>query len=349
MRERSAERCRAADWLANAATLAEPARVPRSHQLIILSDVHYASAAEQARQDDYETRGIRNPVARRLLRAYRDFVWLRGPLKQNRLLDQFLAAAGEADLVVANGDYTCDTAFIGAADDAACASIRECLGKLRVRFGDRFQPTLGDHEIGKRTMVGNAGHMMLASFQRATGELDIPPFWRRDLGPWTLIGVCSTLVGLPHLEGDALPKDLPEWRRLREQHLAEIRAAFASLPPDRRLLLFCHDPTALPFLAQEEAVRLRFGQLEHTIIGHLHTKLILWKSRVLCGMPEIKFLGHTLRKMSRALRDARGWRPFKVRLCPALAGIELLKDGGFLTAQLPERGPAAFHFHPLRR
>ena len=323
--------------------------MPRSYQLAILSDVHYASSAEQARGDDYETRAIPNPLTRRLLCAYRNFVWLRDPLHQNHLLDQFLAAAGTPDFAVANGDYTCDSAFIGAADDAAAASIRECLGKLREHFGERFQPTLGDHELGKKTMVGNAGHMSLSSYFRATGELGIPPFWRHDLGRWTLFGVCSTLIGFPHFEADALAEELPRWRALREEHLAKIRAAFAGLAADRRVLLFCHDPTALPFLAQETAVRERDGQIEQTIIGHLHTNLVLWKSRLLRGMPELSGLGHTVQKLSRALRQARAWDAFKVRLCPSLAGIELLKDGGFLTAELSEDGPARFQLHRIRR
>ena len=323
--------------------------MPASHQLAILSDVHYASAGERARGYDYETRSIANPLTRLALRAFRRFVWLRDPLGQNHLLDQFLAAAGNPDLVVANGDYTCDSAFIGAADEAAGASIRECLGKLRGRFGDRFQATLGDHEIGKRTMVGNAGHMSLASYDRATCELGIPPFWRRDAGRWTLLGVCSTLIGLPHFEPDALVEELPRWRALRAEHLAQIRAAFNGLAAERRVLLFCHDPTALPFLAREAAVCDRFAQIEQTIIGHLHTNLVLWKSRLLSGMPEIRFMGHTVKKLSRALREARAWQPFKVRLCPSLAGIELIKDGGFLTAELPESGAARFQLHRIRR
>jgi hypothetical protein len=68
-------------------------------------------------------------------------------------------------------------------------------------------------------------------------------------------------------------------------------------------------------------------------------------------MPPIRFLGHTVQHLSTALSEARLWRPFNVRLCPALAGIELLKDGGYLTAQLdPEaRQPACFRFHRLHR
>jgi hypothetical protein len=138
---------------------------------------------------------------------------------------------------------------------------------------------------------------------------------------------------------------------LRAEHLEQIRQTFAALQPGQRLLLFCHDPTALPFLWREETVRARAAQIEQTIIGHLHTGLVLWKGRLLAGMPRINFLGHSARKMSAALHQARDWRHFHLRLCPALAGTELLKDGGYLTLELdPEaRQPARFQFHPLAR
>jgi hypothetical protein len=55
--------------------------------------------------------------------------------------------------------------------------------------------------------------------------------------------------------------------------------------------------------------------------------------------------------MSTALGEARHWKPFRVRLCPSLSGIELLKDGGFLTAELDAdaRQPAKFHLHRIHR
>src|SRR5215831_3999366 len=96
----------------------------------ILSDIHYASAAEQARGWDYEMAAIRNPVLRRLVWCYRHFFWLRAPLSQNYLLDKFLDRAAEFDYVIANGDYSCNTASIGASDDAAAQSVRECLAKM---------------------------------------------------------------------------------------------------------------------------------------------------------------------------------------------------------------------------
>jgi hypothetical protein len=55
--------------------------------------------------------------------------------------------------------------------------------------------------------------------------------------------------------------------------------------------------------------------------------------------------------MSAALNEACLWRPFNVRLCPSLAGIELLKDGGYFTVELDSdaQRPAQFTFHRLRR
>jgi hypothetical protein len=229
--------------------------------------------------------------------------------------------------------------------------VRECLGRLRAQFGDRFRAVIGDHEIGKFSFVGSRGGMRLASFDRARLELGLEPFWTVKAGNYVLMGVTSSLLGFPVFQGEALPSELAGWTQRRDQHLAEIRAAFAGIETDQRVLLFCHDPTALPFLAREEEVRSRLSQIEATFIGHLHSRLILWKSRLLAGMPAVRFLGPTVRRLSTALHDARSWRPFHVRLCPSLAGIELLKDGGYLTAELdPEaKRPMAPRFHPIRR
>ncbi len=323
----------------------------RTYQVAIVSDIHCASATEQARGDDYESRHVKSALGRVFMRAYRDYIWLRRPLHQNHLLDAFVERAGSPDYVVANGDYSCDTAFVGVSDDGALQSARECLQKLRQKFAPNFQATLGDHELGKMSTFGGLGGMRLASWHRARQELELQPFWKVELGNHVLMGVVSSLVAFPAFEPDALRAERPEWRALREQHLAEIRAAFAALKPQQRVLLFCHDPTALPFLWREEAVRARILQIEQTVIGHLHSRLIFWKSRALAGMPPIHFLGHTAKRLSTAVSEGRHWRSFHVKLCPSLAGIELLKDGGFCTVELDEaaRQPVRFRFHPLAR
>jgi hypothetical protein len=193
--------------------------------------------------------------------------------------------------------------------------------------------------------------MRLASWRRATLDSKLKPFWRMEVGCYVLMGVASSLIALPAMEHDILPIERAEWERLREAHMLEIRTAFKELRKDQRILLFCHDPTALPFLWRDPEIQSRLNQIEQTIIGHLHSNLILWKSRLLAGMPRISFLGHSVRKFSRALHEAKHWRPFKVRLCPSLAGIELLKDGGYLTATLDLEGkvPTQFQFHRLPR
>jgi hypothetical protein len=322
-----------------------------SIRIAIVSDIHYASAAEQARGNDYEFRGLANPFLRLFVRFHRRFFWLRDPLSQNYLLDRFIERAGKYNYAIANGDYSCNSAFIGLSDDAACQSASECLQKLRQTFGDSLYANFGDHELGKISFFGDRGGMRLASWRGAREELRLRPFWQFKVGNYVLLGLVSSLIALPVFEPDCMPEERAEWERLRNEHFSEVRAAFTALQSKQRVLLFCHDPTALPFLWQDEAIRARLPQIEQTIIGHLHSKLIWWKSRLLAGMPHVTFLGHTAKRLSAALHQGRYWRPFHVRLCPALAGIQLLNDGGFISAELyPElEQPARFRFHPLPR
>ena len=320
-------------------------------KLIIVSDIHYAGAAERARGDDYEFDVIKNPATRLFAHLYRHYIWMRHPMQRGALLDRFLAEAGPADVVVVPGDHSANSAFIGLSDPAALASAQECLAKIESQYGDRAHFIFGDHELGKVTMFSGRGGMSLASWRAGTEQLGLERFWQLPLGNYVLMGVTSPLLALPANQADTLPEERPEWERLRNEHLAEIRAAFDALQPGQRVILFCHDPTALPFLACEESVRRRLPQIEHTIIGHLHSNLILWKSRLLSWIPPITFLGHTVKKMSTALSQSRAWWSFKVKLCPALAGIQLLNDGGYFTVALdPEaKRPAAFLFHRMRR
>jgi hypothetical protein len=319
--------------------------------IAILSDIHHSGPAERARGEDYEFRAIANPLLRAVARAYRHWIWMRHPLDQGRQLDRFLAEIGPVDYVVANGDYACDTAFVGVSDPGSFQSAQECLGKLRAKFGDRVRFTIGDHELGKLTLFGGKGGMQLASWRCATQQLGLQPFWKLAIGRYLLLGVASPLIALPANQTDVPPEEWPDWQPLREAHLAEIRAAFDALLPKQRVLLFCHDPTALPFLWREEPVRRRLPQVEQTIIGHLHTRLILWKSRVLSGIPPIRFLGRNVSRFSSALHEAHLWWPFRLRLCPALSGTELLNDGGYYTVQIDPTAnqPARFTFHPLPR
>jgi hypothetical protein len=319
--------------------------------LLILSDIHYAGAAERARGSDYELTAIQNPLGRTAARLFRHWVWMRDPFARNPQFDIFLKKAEPADVVIVNGDFTLDTGFIGLADPAAFESALECLDKLKMKFGDRLNLVIGDHELGKKTMFSENGSMRLASWHATTDRLGIKPLWKLTVGNYVLLAVASPLIALPANRADLLDDEWPEWQRLRQAHMDEVRAAFEAIEPNQRVLLFCHDPTALPFLAQEEIVRRRLPQIEQTIIGHLHTELVYWKSRLLSGIPPIRSFGQFFYKISAALHQAHEWRPFKVRLCPALAGIELLNDGGYYTVTLDPatQHPAQFTFHPLPR
>lgn len=318
--------------------------------VLVLSDIHYAGPLERQRPG-YESRAVSNPLLRGLLKAWRYFIWLRDPFAHNHLLDRVVQQPHPVDHVVALGDYSCDSAFVGVSDDAACQSARTCLDKLRQRFGPRCHAVVGDHELGKLSLFGGQGGMRLASWHRAQAELGLEPFWRVEAGRYVLMGVTSSVIAFSVFEPEALPDERAEWHRLRSEHLEAIRRVFEALRPDQRVLLFCHDPTALPFLWQEDVIRARLPQLEQTFVGHLHTNLIIWKCRLLAGMPTIRFLGNAARRMSSALSQAKLWPLFKVRLCPSLAGSELLKDGGYYLVTLDQdaRAPARFELQRLSR
>jgi len=333
----------------------DPARylMARICTLGIISDIHYASAAEQARGGKYEMAIIPNPLLRLVVHFYRRFFWLHEPLQKNYLLDRFIERSSGLglDYLIANGDYSCDSNFVGVSDDAACQSALECLQKLRSNFGPRLWLNFGDHELGKVSFFGGRGGMRLESWKRAQADLGLAPFWQLIIGKYVVIGVVSSLVALPVYEPDTLPEERTRWAALRQEHMKLIAEAFKAVDPASRILLFCHDPSALPFLWEEPAVRAKIAQIEQTVIGHLHSNLILWKSRWLAGIPRITWLGHTATRLTAALGRARQWKPFQVRLCPSLAGIELLKDGGYLTLQLDPTGerPAEFVRHRLPR
>jgi hypothetical protein len=317
-------------------------------QWALVSDVHYASPEEAARGAT-----IFDPIQGRLRRwfiqLYRRRLWLRDPFGHNHLFERFLAETRGLDSAVANGDYSCDSAYIGVSDPCALTSARTCLRRLRGQFTGRFLATMGDHEIGKKMLGAEAGGLRLRSYHLARHDLALDACWTEDVGRYRMIGITSTLVALPIYEIEVLPEELAEWRALRAEHLAAIERAFAGTKAAQRILLFCHDPTALPFLASLNEVQRRFPQLERTIIGHLHSPAVIGASAWLAGMPEIGFLGHTPRRLSRALRQARRWKPYNILLCPSLTGLQLFKDGGYyiLTLDLDARTPVGFQFRPL--
>jgi len=320
----------------------------RAQTLLVVSDIHYAGPAERLRRD-FESRVIRNPFTRLLSRLYRRHIWLADPLAHYSKLDQLLREPVQPDFTIALGDYSCDSAFVGVSDEAAFESARECLAKLRKRFEPDFVACMGDHELGKFSLFGQAGGLRLASYKRAVNELGIAPLWHRRMGRYFLLGVASSLIAYPVFERESLPDERPDWWKLRAEHLEQIRKVFDGLDSRQKVLLFCHDPTALPFLAREEAISRRLGQIEKTFIGHLHTRQVMRLAQKLSGMPVIRCLGNSVRRMSSGLREARYWEQFNLSLCPSPTGIQLLKDGGYLTVVVDGEGADSIqiNFHPL--
>lgn len=306
-------------------------------RLTVFSDIHFAGAEEQQRRG-FESRVIRNPALRLLARGWRDWFWLRDPLEHGHRLDQLIGANPDPDLVVANGDFTVDTAFVGVSDNAALASASEALARLRTAYGDRLLATIGDHELGKTSLFGGAGGLRLESWRRCESALGLTPVWRRDFGPWSLIGIASTPVAFPVYAPDATAGERPEWAAIHSDLLTRVDTLLEELGPERRWLLFVHDPSALPFLRRLPAVERRLPQLALTVIGHLHTPSIFALANRLAGLPEIAWLGTTVRRHSAALREARVWRDFHTVLCPSPTGIQLLKDGGWLDLELDPDG-----------
>ena len=320
-------------------------------RIAIVSDIHYAGPREFAQGRDFEFADAKPSLGKAVATVYRNLIWMRNPVGNNHLLDRFIERASDADMVIANGDYTCDVAGVGASHDDALESIQTCLGKLRGAFGARLHAICGDHEFGKVSLLGDHGGLRLRSWERVTDDCGLRPFWRIEVGNFVMIGVTSTLISLPMYRADALDAEWGEWEKLRANHLEEIRAAFAALKPGQRVILFCHDPSALPHLWREEVVRAKAGQITNTIVGHLHTRLLLWKTRVLAGLPPVRCLGVSMLRITSGLNGARDWRPFRVRLCPALAGIQMMRGGGFLTMDLDESGAhePEIKFHLLKR
>jgi hypothetical protein len=307
--------------------------------IAVVSDVHYAGAEERERGKT-DLQAIDSFLPRTAAAIWRRGVWLRDPFAHNHLLAGAMSRAKDigADFLIANGDYSCNTAFVGVSDDASFHSAEACVGAIRDAFGDRARFLIGDHELGKCALFSRAGGMQLASWDRVRSELDLDPFWTVPLGRYVLMGVTSSIVALPLLESDTRSEELSVWRRIREKYLRELAEAFEKLHPNQSVVLFCHDPSALPYLLDVPEIRERIGQIDATIVGHLHSKLIWWQSKLFCGMPPIDFMGQSVRRMSQALNRAEIWSRFNTRLCPSLAGSQLLKDGGVLVLALDMEG-----------
>lgn len=306
-------------------------------RVLIVSDIHYACESEQARAG-HEGRVISCAPVRWAAAAYRRFVWLAEPHQHNHRVQQILEREPNPDWVVINGDLTSDTAFIGVSDDAASQSVVECLELLRSSYGERMHLCIGDHEIGKKSLFGGAGGPRLKSLSRAIEVHGFQKSWRRDIGVYSLVGVASTLAAWPVFAGEALEEEAEAWGEIAAGYTMEIADLFGGIDRDRKILLFCHDPSALMFLANVPEVCVRMENIETTVLGHLHSPSLLRLAMKLAGFPETGLMGNSVRRYTRALNNAEIWSAFRPMQCPSPAGLQCLKDGGYLTVELDPSG-----------
>ena len=150
-------------------------RVSIVRRILVISDIHYASEGEKARFG-HEARVIGNPALRLGSQLFRHWIWLREPHGHNHRLQKLIEANPDPDWVVANGDFSLDSGFIGVSDAGAYESARLALEQLQTAYGSRLRTTLGDHELGKQSLFGGAGGVRLQSWYRAVEGLGIPGF-----------------------------------------------------------------------------------------------------------------------------------------------------------------------------
>jgi hypothetical protein len=132
--------------------------------IAIVSDIHYSCELERQRYD-FEKYGVPNPFFRFIAKLYRRFVWLKDPLNHYYKLDLFLKKVGNPDFAIALGDYTCDTAFIGIADELSLTSAKECLGKLQSNLAKTLKPLSATTNLVNKSLW-RYWSLRLASYNR---------------------------------------------------------------------------------------------------------------------------------------------------------------------------------------
>lgn len=306
-------------------------------KIAVLSDIHLLGPRESERRrrifrDLGEDRPLANRLWRRGLRRVRSRLWNRRAAERDafffRALDEI--SPFQPDWVVALGDYGGDTHGVGLSHDDAFESVSRALDLLKRSFPDRCLFVFGDHEVGKYSTELRRGGIRLASLVRGERELGLESLWHHSEGRIHLVGVNSTLLTLSLFLPEALPGEIPAWQERAAAYRGNLRELFAGLPDDARILLFCHDPSALGALADIPEVRARLDQVEKTVLGHLHSPSLLRPSRWLARLPAWTPRYPIARIIAQGVRSAGCWDLFRPIVCPATFGAGRLFSGGLL-------------------
>lgn len=314
-------------------------------RLAVISDIHVLGPGEHERDrelvsDIGRQHGVFRGTWRRFLHGARSRFWNWKPEYRRAC---FLKALEDMqgfhpDWVIANGDYGGDAEGIGLSHEGTYESAAGVITLMREIFPDRCHFIFGDHDIGKYSTVMRQGGIRLASLDLGERQLGIRSFWHEHIDEFHLIGINSSLFTLEHFLPEALIEEIPEWRRRREAHEERVTEAFAALDPDARVILFCHDPSALGALIHNPVINEKKKQIELTVLGHLHEPRLLSLIQRLPRLPKWKPRYPVARIISEGIRSAQTWSLFNPIVCPSPFGTGHHVSGGLLYIQKQEDG-----------
>jgi hypothetical protein len=314
-------------------------------RIAVISDIHVLGPGEHELHRELEAAighgdGLMRRQWQRFLHAMRRRFWNWRPDSRRACFVEALLEmqAYHPDWVVANGDYGGDSVGVGLSDEATYESAAGVIILMRELWPERCHFIFGDHDIGKYSTVLKQGGIRLASLDLGEQKLGIRSFWHEQVDDFHLVGVNSSLITLDYFLPEALTEEIPEWQRRRREHEQQVYNAFAAMPADARVILFCHDPSALGVLVQNPLIRQKQAQIELTVLGHLHEPRFLQLLQRLPKLPRWKPRYPVARIVSEGIRSAKQWQPFNPVVCPSPFGTGHHLSGGLLFIEQDERG-----------
>lgn len=315
-------------------------------RVAVISDIHVSGPMERARSAaSYRELGNGlHPIRRKLRRGLhrvRTRLWNAHPEWREEAFLRALAHVAEfnPDWVIANGDYGGDHGGVGVSDDATFESAAGVVRAIRRMFRDRCRFVFGDHDLGKYSTILREGGIRLESLERGEQKLGIPSFWHEEDDGYHLIGVNSSLFTLDLFLPEALAHEVPEWERRRAAHVEQVCDTFARLPGRARIVLFCHDPSALHALSHLKPVRNRLSQIDMTVIGHLHAPGLLKLARLVPKRASAWRPKYPVaRIVAHGLQGVASWRMFHPVVCPSTFGTGHHVRGGVLFIEKDRTG-----------
>ncbi len=311
----------------------------------VVSDFHVMAAAEKGHVlESHKALGAGLPALqrkwRRGLYRMRRLLWNTHPELREIAFERALnlMETFKPDWVIANGDYGGDHSGMGVSDDATFESAAHVVGSIRRRFPENSRFVFGDHDIGKYSTERREGGIRIASLHRGEKQLGIPSFWHEIDEDVHLIGVNSSLCTLDLFLPEALVDEVPEWKRCRAEHIEHVSHAFDGLPAKARVVLFCHDPSALHALSQVPIVKRRMKQIELTVIGHLHSPSLLKLAKLMPASKGWRPKYPVARIIAHGLEGVKSWHQFNPVVCPSTFGTGHHFRGGLLFIEKDKHG-----------